>query len=188
MKHNNVSLDFTERDGILIKGDQFSICMPRQLIITDAFMREVLQPKTKMTEATGLCYLSLLSWRITNTLFQDKFITIGQMETPASKIVFSLMFSSIAGERIMTFDPNFVSNVILENPQDKTPDSMVYTETLCEYIAEDFLTFFNQHLKPLSDKEKRNLVDSVFEKYEQVMKSCVEKGVGITYNSQQLTA
>ena len=162
--------------GILVKNSSFRVFVPSPIIITDAFMREILQPKTLMMEATETCYLSLLSWRITNILLKDMFKIEDIVET---QTVFTVILASIANKRIQTFDPNFVSNVILENPKEN-PEANIYTTTLCDYISEDFVSFFKWYIS-LSPEETKGFVNDIFDKYQDIIQNCVSKIQGVTY-------
>ena len=162
--------------GILVKNNSFEVFVPSQIIITDAFMRKILQPKTLMMEATETCYLSLLSWRITRILLKDIFQIEDVVETQS---VFTVILASIASERIRTFDPNFISNVILENTKDNPKDN-IYSTVLYDYISEDFVAFFKWYVF-LSPKKEKEFVNDIFDKYQDVIRNCVSKIQGITY-------
>ena len=166
------------KTGELIQIKNKPIYISHEIIITDAFMRETLQPKEKMEQIAGRCYLSLLSWKIANNLLKTTFNT---KEFEQIKIAIRLIFASIARERIQTFDPLFISNAILEHPKKENFENTIYTDTLCNYISEDILVLYKNHITLLSTEELTELTEQVFKEYQKTIQKCVTVNSDITY-------
>ena len=173
-------------DGIAIGGKK-RLFIPDEVMIVDAFKRNVLTPLEKMPAASNHCIVSIVAWDIVQGFLKEK--GSGESEDfDGLQLSLRLILTTVAENQIMTFSPVFVSNAILESSEDenKDADHLPYADTMMEYVLQELDSFCENVFLKFSGDDWMNICDFILKKYKKIIRRCANEHSEVSYNQEPL--
>ena len=171
----------SQADGIAIQGEK-RLFIPKEVVIVDAFKRNILTPIEKMPIASDYCLVSVVAWDIVTSFLEedkDRFDTSDDLQ-----LTLRLILTTIAENQIMSFNPIFVSNAIVEFSDEKNGDKdyLPYADTLMEYVILALDSFCDDVFLKFEIDDRTKIVNFILGESRKIIRQCESQHSEIFYS------